>query len=186
MQTYTDEKKLPISRKDAEMFSITSLRHIEPCSLLRKIINGYCRTPCSTSELSRMEFIKVVIGNALSDNRYAAWLKSTAPTPDVVSYFSQIFNELIKEYQLGIIKIETADMEKALEVAKALSWRPEEIKRKSFDVLLLAQAARRGLKLFTRDRGVYDIHLRVFGEAKPTGKRIKIYEGRHVLYAAIP
>lgn len=176
---------IPISRRDAEMlFRNPSLRSADPCSILESEFDRYCQATCAVSELSRIEFLKVMVSKTLSDEDYAAWLKSTAPSNliNVVDYFSQIFDKLLKEYQLNTAYVEMEDINKALEIRKALGWPQDSIRRRSFDILLLAQAARRGLKLLTRDKGVYDIHDKVFGEAKPTGRRLRIYEGAHILY----
>ncbi|MGK0548966.1 MAG: PIN domain-containing protein [Pyrobaculum sp.] len=44
-----------------------------------------------------------------------------------------------------------------LEIADRLKWGEEEIRRRSFDILILAQALNRGAKVFTMDRGFVDI-----------------------------
>lgn len=86
---------------------------------------------------------------------------------------------------LDLVEVEERDLDKALEFLSRFRWDEREVRMKSFDILLFAQAVTRGVKLFTKDSDFLDIRESLFGPPVDMRNRktgLRIYEDEYVLF----
>jgi len=182
-----------VDKKSAMMLAIDKASRIGVCALFQGIVNKYCASQsCFVSELSRVELLRAVISNIVARETYRAYLGQwSTELTSVVNLISNEFSSLIDQlkniYKIEVVSVGSKDVEKAVELASKWSRDQEVIKRYAFDLLLLAQTINRGAKLFTTDRGIFNMRERVLKPSPNPQRRglgVSVYEDEYILYVA--
>jgi hypothetical protein len=150
--------------------SDNSTRHIklrQLCGEARRLLAERCK-PYLISELSRLEFSRVLLRKTLTDQRLLTYFIQRSEKPAKLCL--QIFNEIIAKMKAIEVEVEQEDLAKASEVARHLHGRelpefndPERcdekrrcnekcIGRHAFNIILFAQAINRSVKVLAKDR----------------------------------
>mgnify|MGYP001770646179 CR=1 FL=1 len=166
---------------------ILGVGRVGVCDLFNELIMQRCKgSQCFVSKLSILEFTKVFIYKSLTTNEYLKIIKNR----NILKAPEDLLMALINVYigagvSLDLVEVEEGDLDKALEFLSRFRWDEREIRMKSFDILLFAQAVTRGVKLFTKDNNFLKIRESLFGlpayvRDRKTG--LKIYEDEYVLF----
>lgn len=164
------------------------------CPFLWSILNKFCKpggSYCYISALSRVEFLRATISNVLAREKYREWIsqQSFQSLEELFNKQFEFLETILKTmYNIYEINVELEDVKLAAELAKRWSRDRNTIKRHAFDILLLAQAVRRGAKLLTTDRTIFMIREKVLQPPPPEPRREGglrvLYGDPYVLYVA--
>ena len=180
-----------VDKRAATMLAIERALRIGVCILFQGIVGKICGSQaCLVSEFSRVEFLRAVVSNVVAREAYRAWLgrqRFQAVVDLVSNEFTNLINQLKEVYKIDVVDVDGRDVERAVELAGRWSRDREVVKRHAFDLLLLAQAVNRGARLFTTDRGIFNIRERAL-DPRPTSQTrasgVKVYEDEYILYVS--
>jgi hypothetical protein len=138
-----------------------------------------------------VEFLRAAVSNVVAKDDYFKWT-SVQQYQSLDNLFENKFVELVnflkQLYSIDVAREESEDVKLAMEFAERWSKDRDVIKRVAFDMLLLAQAVRGGVKLFMRDWKLFEIREKMLQPPPPKpgsvgGVRIT-YDDPYVLYVA--
>ncbi|WP_338050673.1 PIN domain-containing protein [Pyrobaculum ferrireducens] len=145
--------------------------------------------PCYVSELSLLEFAKVFLSKSLVHIEYHSVLKNYG---NILEAPKEILNKLIRFLHEAGLSIEVVAVDKqVLDIVggflQRLKWEESVLRRKSFDLLLLAQSVARGVKIFTTDRDFINIRERALppsgrDERRDRSSGLRYYEDDYIIY----
>ena len=147
-------------------------------------------TVCYVSELSELEFLKAGVAKMLVAAEYRNALGQSKLMDRLRELYKTILANLSAQgLKISITMVEPGDMGKALEIAQRLGWDERNLGRKSFDIIILAQAVARGVKVLTTDRDFFEIRVKALPSSGKSdvikavgGLKIRFYEDDYVLY----
>ena len=145
---------------------------------------------CYVSELSELEFLRAGVAKTLATAEYRNALGQNRPMDRLRELYKAILAKLeTSGLKISIAMVEPSDMGKALEIARRLGWDERNLRRKSFDIIILAQAVARGVKVLTTDRDFLEIRGKALPSSRKSdmmkavgGLKVRFYEDDYVLY----
>lgn len=179
----------PQVKVNRSLHQILGVQKVGICDLFNELITQRCKgNQCFISKLSILEFTKVFLYKSLTNKEYLKIIKNR----NILKAPEDLLMALINIYReagifINLVEIEERDLNKALEFLNRLKWNEREIRRKSFDILLFAQAVTRGVKLFTKDRDFLEIRNRLFSppvekaDIRDRSSGLRLYEDDYII-----